>query len=257
MSNNENINFKTYSSKKGVSSYINTLLQPPEVSIFVKYKDFYYNKNILDIGCGAGRTSFYFRNFSHQYTGIDYSERMIDYCKNTYPELLFKQSDVRNLAEFKDNSFDFIMFSYNGIDYINDAERKIAFNEITRVLKKEGLFVFSTHNRSYKNIELKPDFNVSLNPVNFFRNAAEYILQISNHLKLKKKQVNHPDYAILNDQGNNFSLLTYYITKEKQIKQIHHAGLELIEIYNMDGQPLQQEQDDTENLWLYFVTQKR
>jgi len=250
------VNQATYTSEEGVNTYIDTSIQAPEVSIFVKYKDFYYSKSILDIGCGAGRTSFYFRNFTSDYIGVDYSENMIKASKKCYPELSFQHCDARDLSCFADNHFDFIIFSYNGIDYITNEDRLKALKEIHRVLKPKGMFVFSTHNRNFSNIETIPSFQFSLNPINFIKNSLAYIKQKLNSAKLRSNNIENEDYSILNDSGNNFSLLTYYISKEKQISQLNSIGFSLLELFDMKGQALAENSDDSDDAWIYFVTQK-
>ncbi len=249
----ESVNKDLYSSSDGVNSYVNTTLQPPEVSILVKYKDAYYNKKILDIGCGAGRTSHYFRNFTDQYTGVDYSTAMIDYCVRQYAGLTFKHCDVRNLSCFGDGEFDFIMFSYNGIGYIDHNDRIKALAEIKRVLKSGGVFVFSAHNRKYKNICTKPSLEVTLNPVRMVKNIVSYALQMKNRRRLSSQEVHDDNYAILNDNGNNFGLLTYYIDKRKQTVQLESAGFEVLEMYKLNGQTLLPAEEDSESCWIYYV----
>ncbi|VAW89732.1 hypothetical protein MNBD_GAMMA17-2076 [hydrothermal vent metagenome] len=249
----ESVNKELYSSSDGVNSYVNTTLQPPEVSILVKYKDAYYNKKILDIGCGAGRTSHYFRNFTDQYTGVDYSAAMIDYCVRQYVGLTFKHCDVRDLSCFDDGEFDFIMFSYNGIDYIDHNDRIKALAEINRVLKPGGLFVFSAHNRKYKNINTKPSLAVALNPVRMAKNIVSYAQQIKNRRELSSQEVHDENYAILNDSGNNFGLLTYYIDKKKQTVQLKNSGFDMLEMYKLNGQGLLSDEDDSGNCWIYYV----
>lgn len=250
------VNQATYTSEEGVNAYLTTTLQSPEISIFVKYKDFYYSKKILDIGCGTGRTSFYFRNFTNDYLGVDYSESMIRKSKKCYPELEFQHCDARDLSRFKDCSFDFIIFSYNGIDYISNNDRLAVLKEIKRILKDDGMFVFSTHNRTFSNIETTPSFQFSLNPVNFTRNLLGYFKQLINNSKLKNEKIETEDYAILNDSGNNFSLLTYYISKEKQIEQLRKVGFNMQEMFDMNGQVLNKKDNDSNNAWIYYVTTK-
>jgi len=49
--------------------------------------------------------------------------------------------------QFKDESFDYILFSFNGLDNLIPYSKRLAcLQEIRRVLRKEGLFVFSSHN---------------------------------------------------------------------------------------------------------------
>lgn len=249
----ESVNKDLYSSSDGVNSYVNTTLQPPEVSILVEYKDAYYNKKVLDIGCGAGRTSHYFRNFTDQYTGVDYSVAMIDYCIRQYPGLTFKHCDVRDLSCFDDGEFDFIMFSYNGIDYIDHNDRIKALAEINRVLKPGGLFVFSAHNRQYKSINTRPSLKVALNPVSMVKNIVNYARQIKNRRGLSSLEVHNENYAILNDSGNDFGLLTYYIDKNKQTVQFEGAGFEVLGMYKLNGKKMLPDEDDSEDCWVYYV----
>lgn len=251
------VNQSTYTSEEGVSSYITNTLQSPEVTILVKYKDYYYNRNVLDIGCGAGRTSFYFRNFTQKYIGVDYSKSMIDYCEHQYSELTFKHADARDLSQFTDNCFDFIIFSYNGIDYISNEDRILVLKEVHRILKNDGVFVFSTHNRNFKNIEITPQFEFSLNPINFTKNLLDFFKQKQKNSKLKKEEVNNNDYAILNDSGNGFSLLTYYITREKQLEQLKNTGFKLLEMFKMSGETLELTENDSNEPWIYFVLNKQ
>ena len=250
------VNLTTYSSNDGVKSYINTTLQAPEVSILVKYKNLYFNKKILDIGCGAGRTSFYLQNFTNDYLGVDYSKSMIEFCENNFKNLDFQHYDARDLSGFSDESFDFILFSYNGIDYISHHDRIKAFKEINRVLKKGGSFIFSTHNRNYKDIITKPRLHLSLNPKKLIINILAFLTQYSNHKKNKAEQIYEDEYAIINDSGNNFSLLTYYIDKDKQSRQLSDNNFKLLEMFGMDGKTITENSHDSENAWIYFVAQK-
>ncbi len=250
------INQAVYTNVSVAASYVNTSLQTPEIAILIKYKDFYYGKKILDIGCGAGRTSFHFKNFTTDYTGVDYSKEMIHHCKKNYPELPFYVCDARDLSRFNDNSFDFVIFSYNGIDYITHEDRLAVLREIKRVLKSGGVFVFSTHNRNYTKIITKPVFETSLNPLRLLQNTADFLSQKRNNNKLKSEQIEEHDYSILNDSGDGFSLLTYYITREKQTEQLNNIGFKTLDIFNMNGEEVNSNTDDSNDCWLYFVAQK-
>lgn len=252
----DNINKQLYESADGVSSYIDTVLQAPEVTIFVNYRNEFYNKKILDIGCGAGRTTHYLINFTSDYTGVDYSNSMIAYCKDRYRDTDFFVSDVRDLSRFSDNEFDFILFSYNGLDYINDSDRKKALKEIYRVLKKGSIFVFSAHNRNHPHIIVKPVFSLSLNPKKLIRNIMGYFVQRKNRGRLNKEEINNDEYAIINDSGNNFGLLTYYIDRVNQELQLNKIGFELLDTYGMDGKRLSKDSVDRDFPWIYYIAKK-
>ena len=73
---------------------------------------------MLDIGVGGGRTTLHFAPLVKEYVGIDYSQNMIKACQERFAQVSFQTADARSMGIFKDSTFDFILFSYNGIDYI-------------------------------------------------------------------------------------------------------------------------------------------
>lgn len=114
----------------------------------------YLNKNdyILDLGCGAGRTTFALYNLGYKnIIGVDIAEKLIEYAKN-YSEdnnvnIDFEVGDATKLR-FDDNTFDVVIFSYNGMQCIPGEEnRKNVLKEVHRVLKPNGYYIFTAHDR--------------------------------------------------------------------------------------------------------------
>ena len=105
---------------------------------------------ILDIGCGAGRTTFGLCDMGYyDITGADLSDNMIAAAKKIAHD---KGIDVPFVVEnacalsFDAERFDAVLFSANGIMTIPAKEmRQKAFNEIHRVLKPGGMFIFTAH----------------------------------------------------------------------------------------------------------------
>lgn len=120
----------------------------PEIEIFKTLsKD--RRLKVLDLGVGAGRTTKYLAELSIEYVGIDYSKGMIEIAKHKYKDynnVKFYVADAQNLNFLEDEYFDFIIFSYNGIDYVDYDSRIKIFKEIYRLTKFGGRFCFSTHN---------------------------------------------------------------------------------------------------------------
>jgi len=102
---------------------------------------------ILDMGVGGGRTTTYLARNAKLYVGADYSEGMVDACRQRFPDLEFRHCDATDMSQFADGAFDIVVFSFNGIDVIPTNEgRARCLAETARVLKPEGLFIFSSHN---------------------------------------------------------------------------------------------------------------
>ena len=79
--------------------------------------------------------------------GIDINEDMVKEAKNDHPNMDIRQMDACDL-KFPDESFDTVFFPFHGIDYIYPDIYK-AVSEARRVLKPEGVFIMSSHNRFY------------------------------------------------------------------------------------------------------------
>lgn len=122
-----------------------------EKVFFAKHLSF--SSCILDIGCGAGRTTFGLQTMGYEdITGLDLCPQMIKeakiHCKNSNANIKFVVGDACSLS-FEDRTFDTCLFSYNGLMQIPKIENRIkAISEICRVLKHGGVFVFTTHDRN-------------------------------------------------------------------------------------------------------------
>lgn len=101
---------------------------------------------ILDLGVGTGRTTPWLVARGTSYVGIDYAPAMVEAALDLHPGVDLRVGDAADLSAFGDGAFDAVVFSYNGIDYLDDDARARCLDEIHRVLVPGGTYVFSTHN---------------------------------------------------------------------------------------------------------------
>jgi len=229
-----------------------THIWPPEEIIFDRFKSHLRDKKVLDIGCGAGRTTTFLKAMTQHYVGIDYSEKMIEVCKNQYPSLHFVVCDSSDMSLFSDESFDFVMFSFNGIDCMSNEKRIGTLNEVFRVLKRDGVFAFSSHNRDNRRIVVA--FNryerISL------ESLRQNVRNVRSYLKSRKGQVRTATYDILSDPLAGFGQLTYYIRKQDQLRQLESIGFQDPQILNWDSEFVAVDTLDQTSQWLYYVCRK-
>ena len=101
------------------------------------------NKDVLEVGSGRGGGASYIARYykPKSYTGLDISGSIIDFCNRFYtvPGLSF----VRGIAEnqpFAGQSFDAVVNVESARCY---SSLEIFFNEVYRVLREKGKFLFA------------------------------------------------------------------------------------------------------------------
>ena len=242
-----------------------TDLLPAEASILRKLGPTLSDAEVLDIGVGGGRTTAHLLRLGVRYTGIDYSPQMVARCQARYPALTFELCDARDLSRFAAGRFDLVVFSFNGIDYVSHAERLAVLDEIRRVLSNGGIFVFSSHNRDFGGMKrpwalshLPFGINPLGNPLKFFGRIACYPIGIGNYLLNRKHERQNDEYAILNDAANNYQMLTYCISVEKQLAQLRRAAFGAVEVVGVDGRWLMASEYRrcTDDPYLYYVSSR-
>lgn len=208
-----------------------------ERTIFDMLKNVVAEANTLDIGIGTGRTTGHLARRCATYVGIDYSPEMIDRARTRFPDVHLHVMDARDLSAFADGRFDMVVFSYNGIDYVDHGDRLTILAEIHRVLRPGGVFVFSAHRLGVE-IPRAADLanlKVSLNPARTLQGVLRYAQGIRNSRRVKRNERRETEYALLNDPAQQYQLLTYYITPPAQQRQLATCGFVGVRAFAQSG----------------------
>lgn len=227
-------------------------LFPAERVLFEVYRERIAGQRVLDLGCGGGRTSPWLHALAADYIGIDYSPKMIEICRTRYPNFTFEQGDATNLAPFGASSFDFVLFSYNGIDDMSHARRLAVLAGVRRVLRDCGSFAFSSHSIDFAHIVVAFDWTLSLTPGGLRRNLKNLL----SYLRVRRHQVRTSEYAILSDPRAGFGQLTYSISRTNQIAQLEAAGFADIEILSWDGRWVSPDEVDRNSMAFCYICRK-
>jgi len=111
---------------------------------------------ILDLGCGYGCYTEYFRNIGADIIGIDGSDEMINIAKGKFTNCDFKTIDITKKLPFDDDTFD-IVFCNQVLMDIEDITS--VFSEVKRILKSRGIFYFSIVHPAFYDSEWQADEN--------------------------------------------------------------------------------------------------
>lgn len=248
------MNQQAYARSEVVHYYagLEELFQSEKI-LFEKLSGKIQGSKVLDLGIGGGRTTGYLLPIAGEYIGLDYVDSFIEIVNRKYEKGTFVLGDARDLSQFGDECFDFVLFSYNGIDTLSHRDRMIALSEVYRVLRRGGSFMFSSHNRDYKFFR-KPywlrhsQFNWTL-----VKNLLSYLIFLPRHMWMKRFEVVTGEFAIINDSDHRYSLLLYYLTIASQKEQLGKIGFANTTAYSESGDEVIA---DTESFWIYYLADK-
>jgi ubiquinone/menaquinone biosynthesis C-methylase UbiE len=236
-----------------------TSLQKGEEVILSLLAEKIRNKPLLEIGVGQGRTTPYLSALTEQYVGIDYSENMLKPCKLRHPTSNLLLCDGRSLS-FSDESFEAVYFCWNAIDDAGHDDRTLMLREVYRVLRGDGVFFFSSHNIDAK--RRSPyhfrgfAFDARLKLLNEnLRRVNRYARAIRNHLRMARHERHEQEYSIVNDHAEDFSLLTYYISKENQVRQLERAGFCDVRMVGLEGSFVKRG-EPCYDPWIFYIARK-
>jgi SAM-dependent methyltransferase len=214
--------------------YRRSRLRPAETVLFNRYREALSGR-VLELGCGGGRLTRHIVALGGELTGIDIGADMVAYCQRRYPTATFSVGDLRDLSAFETASFGAIVAGANVIDVLGNEARAKLLDDLHRCLKPNGVLIFSSHNLACAPLLAGPIHKLSRHPVRFINRVARLVRSVPNHRRLAALQHFGPDYAILNDEAHDYSLLHYYIGRDDQERQLARHGFELLECLALDG----------------------
>ena len=185
---------------------------------------------ILDVGCGAGRTTIPLRAMGYDVVAFDPSTALIEAARRRAPSIPWLRMDAADLA-FADATFDAALFSYNGLDCIYPlAARERALAEVRRVLTPGAPFVLSANSLIGR----------------FFSGGFVYPTGHLHTLRFLVDQLGNRDvgdhYFVFRDGSGR--MLLHFGSPARTSVQLARAGFERITVRGRGGQ--------TDPRWIYW-----
>ncbi|MDQ3913617.1 MAG: methyltransferase domain-containing protein [Actinomycetota bacterium] len=111
-------------------------------------KDLSSFQNILDFGCGCGRTLLWFADHSQasDLYGTDIDAEAISWCRNNLEFAKFDTNGPLPPLEYSSGKFDLI-YSISVFTHLNEAYQFRWLNELRRITSPGGIVVLTLHGR--------------------------------------------------------------------------------------------------------------
>lgn len=225
------------------NKYIKELYDNPELYIneFINYKDdiyfwtkiikMYKSKKVLEIGIGNGRLINLLHEFVEKYDGIDFSSKLVDYCRKKYG---YDNVNLYNkdLKKCKLNDiYDLIILPFNVINnFYSEDDIHNAFNSIKKMSNKNTIIVIDTINPKIEDLNNREEF-VRTNEFNMYGKRV-LVLENKKYNNINSTCIYKKRY--INSEGKLIkeSILPNRIFFNSELRLlIKHYGFEIINIY--------------------------
>jgi len=231
-----------YNEENIFRSYIDKGLIKAEENIFSQYLS--WEDEVLDVGCYVGRVSFEIAVRS--VIGIDIAEKAIKTAKKIGDEIKATNCDFivasATHLPLRNYLFDKVLIPYNGIETVPKKENRIhVIEECYRVLKQNGLLIFSISNRLY--IPLL--FNIlKANIVRFMgklsKRATVSLIKKIKNLKIDidiESVINSEMYSVIAIPPNSkIAFPMHFYTKREIVNELKNIGFEFVKVYPVGNQ---------------------
>ena len=175
--------------------------------------------NILDVGCGYGRSlnELYKRKYKNL-TGIDYSQGMINRGLKKYPHLNLIKTDGEEIP-FPDNTFDAALLIAVLTSNITLEDQENIISEIIRVLKPDGILYLADFliNQDKRNLERYQKYENKYHTYGIFELPEGAVLRhhTEEHIKELTRNFQQIIYqnTVYNTMNGHKSNGFYYIGK--------------------------------------------
>lgn len=155
-------------------------------TIILKPKTTKKPPNILEIGCGGGNFLYEYKHTypSHNLIGLDSNELVVNKLKKRKFNVI--HSDMSRI-QLDTASIDYI-YGWMALEHIHDIN--LALGEISRILKKDGRFVFSIPNAKCFQFSLfKENFYPTHIPVHLYHFTPKSIEKILKRHGIKVEKI--------------------------------------------------------------------
>lgn len=126
-----------------------------------RYLNLISGKEVLDLGIGQGRNSIPLAELGYNVTGVDYSTKCLEICKNSCNKLNLIQSDIRTFDIEKDK-YDIIL-SRCVLHFLHKNDSYQIIQNIKNNIKNNGIVyisVFSLEDPRFIKHSMSSDFQI-------------------------------------------------------------------------------------------------
>jgi SAM-dependent methyltransferase len=115
--------------------------------------------SLLDFGVGCGRVLRFWKGLAEHGVdvhGTDYNPKLVDWCRRGLPFASFQVNELAPPLPYPDARFD-LVYAYSVFTHLPGDLQLAWAQELRRVLRPDGLLLFTTHGAPFAEARLSPE----------------------------------------------------------------------------------------------------
>lgn len=194
--------------------------------------------SLLDLGCGPGLYAEKFANLGYKVTGVDFSERSINYARQSATDKGLKID--YHFADYLEldlhRTFDFITLIYCDYGALTDVEREILLDKITQHLKPGGKVLMDVFTMNHLK-SFTTGLTWEMNEQGGFWKEEPH-LTLSRNLNYGEGISLEQTTVITDEDTTTYNIWNTCFTKEGIIKELTNSGFKVVEFFgDVAGKP--------------------
>jgi len=220
--------------------------------------------DVLDIGIGGGRTTGLLGPNARSYVGVDVSAEMVSLAQRRFPRAELRVGDARELSGLADDRFDLVVFSFNGLDALDHADRSLALKAMARVVAPQGRVLFSSLNLDGVSFDERPwrlagglrsprgRYHLGFAA----RHPGSVVRSVQNYRRTRHEAEDGRGWGRRPLRAHEFRFVVHFATLEETVAEARAAGLEVVAAYADDGTALDPAGVRTTADYVHFVCRR-
>lgn len=202
--------------------------------------------SVLDLVPGGSRLTEELVHRAGSYLGVGPSPTVINVCRQMYLSGRFVVADIDAMEQFVAGSFQLVFAGRCAIDSLNGERRRGLFERVHRLLDRDGLWIFSSHNAASPQLQQSDETSAGRRRGGRFRGLR---------LRSSRAPMDEHDLGaeLLSGIDGSLSAGPYRVTHTAQETQLEELGFHLLECLDLAGRVVEQTQPAADSAELHYV----
>ena len=189
-------------------------------------------KFVVDLGCGPGLYAKRFCDKGYSVTGVDFSERSINYAKANAAK---NGSEINYILQNYltieyENTFDIAVIISHDFCVLSKINRELLLRKIYKALRAGGKFIFDV--TTVKNFSDKESRVWDYHPNGCFISEKPHICLTSNYYYNEDDTTVTQSIVIADNQYDCFNIWHHHFTEEKLVAELRNVGFTDNKLYS-------------------------